>query len=150
MIPESVYTLICESFDKVLARRHCSLCHKMVTPETRACPLWIKGTSDIPARPSSSVLRIPFPLASNMVPFLCSPGPCVSTHCLLGILGHVASYITSSLTDWFFFLILDIGTSAIEEIPLHQRVLLGLIQGVSVRTAGFAAVPLVALAPGVK
>ena len=122
----------------------------MATPETRASPLWVEGTSDIPARPSSSVLRIPFPLTSNMVPFLCSPGPCVSTHRLLRILEHVASHTTSSLTDWFFFLVLDIGTSAIEEIPVHRRVLLGLIQAVAVRAAGFAAVPLAALAPGVK
>jgi Trk-type K+ transport system membrane component len=73
----------------------------------------------------------------------------VSTHCLLGFLECAASYITSSLTDWFFFLVLDIGTPAIEAIPLHRRVLLGLLQAVAVRAAGFAAVPLAALAPGV-
>ena len=60
------------------------------------------------------------------------------------------SYVASSLTDWFFFLILDIGTSAIEAIPLNQRVLIGLFQAAAVRTAGFAAVSLAALAPGVK
>ncbi|KAF9650993.1 TrkH-domain-containing protein [Thelephora ganbajun] len=54
------------------------------------------------------------------------------------------------LTDWFFFLILDIGTSAIEEIPLTLRALLGLMQAAAVRAAGFAAIPLAALAPGVK
>jgi len=134
----------------MLPREHCSPCRKMVTPETRASPLRVEGTSDIPARPSSSMLRVPFPVASNMVPFFCSPGPCVSTRCLLGILEYVPSYITSSLTDWFFFLVLDIGTPAIEAIPLHSRVLLGLIQATAVRTAGFAAVPLAALAPGVK
>ena len=58
--------------------------------------------------------------------------------------------MTSSLTDWFCFLVLDIGTSAIEAIPLNLRVLLGLIQAVAVRAAGFAAVPLAALAPAVK
>ena len=122
----------------------------MVTPEDHASSLWFEGTSDVPARPSSSVLRVPFPVASNMVPSLCSPGPYVSTRCLFGILEYIASYITSSLTDWFCFLVLDIGTPAIEAIPLHQRVLLGLIQAVAVRAAGFAAVPLAALAPGVK
>jgi len=54
------------------------------------------------------------------------------------------------LTDWFFFLVLDIGTPVIEAIPLPRRVLLGLIQATAVRAAGFAAVPLAALAPGVK
>ena len=38
----------------------------------------------------------------------------------------------------------------IEVIPLGQRVLLGLLQASSVRTSGFASVPLAALAPGVK
>jgi Trk-type K+ transport system membrane component len=121
----------------------------MVTPEAHASSLRAEGTSDILARPSSSVLRVPLPVASNMVPFIRSPRPCVSTHCLLGFLECAASYITSSLTDWFFFLVLDIGTPAIEAIPLHRRVLLGLLQAVAVRAAGFAAVPLAALAPGV-
>ncbi|KAF9782414.1 cation transport protein-domain-containing protein [Thelephora terrestris] len=53
-------------------------------------------------------------------------------------------------TDWFFFLVLDIGNSAIEQIPLSQRVLLGLLQASAVRASGFASVPLAALAPGVK
>ena len=68
----------------------------------------------------------------------------------LEILECVATYITSSFTDWFFFLVLDIGTPIIEAIPLNRRVLLGLIQATAVRAAGFAAVPLAALAPGVK
>lgn len=122
----------------------------MVTPEAHASPLRVEGPSDIPARPSSSVLRVPFSVASNMVPSLCSPGSCVRTRSLFGILQCIASYITSSLTDWFCFLVLDIGTPAIEAIPLHLRVLLGLIQAAAVRAAGFAAVPLAALAPGVK
>ena len=122
----------------------------MVTPEARANPLRVEGTSNIPARPPSSMLRVPFPIASNMVPSLRSRGSCVSTHCPLGILAYAASHITPSLTDWFFFLVLDIGTDAIEAIPLNQRVLIGLLQASAVRAAGFAAVPLAALAPGVK
>lgn len=121
----------------------------MVTPEARASPLRVERTSDILARPSSSMLCIPFPGASNMVPSLCSLGPCVSTRCLLEI-RRTSHYTIFSLTDWFFFLVLDIGNSALEEIPLNLRVLLGLIQATAVRAAGFAAVPLAALAPGVK
>ena len=56
----------------------------------------------------------------------------------------------SSLTDWFFFLVLDIGTQAIEAIPVGVRVLLGLLQATAVRAAGFGSVPLSALAPAVK
>lgn len=55
-----------------------------------------------------------------------------------------------TITDWFFFLILDIGNPVIEEIPLNVRVLAGLMQAIAVRAAGFAIVPLAALAPAVK
>lgn len=85
-----------------------------------------------------------------MVPSFNSRRPRVSNRCLFGVLEYVTSHITSSLTDWFFFLVLDIGTDAIEVIPLNQRVLIGLLQAASVRTAGFAAVSLAALAPGVR
>ncbi|KAI0079232.1 hypothetical protein K474DRAFT_1659278 [Panus rudis PR-1116 ss-1] len=53
-------------------------------------------------------------------------------------------------TDWFFFLVLDIGTPAIEAVPVGLRFLLGLLQAAAVRAAGFASVPLAALAPAVK
>ncbi|TFK48774.1 TrkH-domain-containing protein [Heliocybe sulcata] len=53
-------------------------------------------------------------------------------------------------TDWFFFLILDIGNSAITSIPLGTRIVLGLLQACAVRTAGFQSVVLSALAPAVK
>jgi len=69
---------------------------------------------------------------------------------LIACLECVASHTTPSLTDWFFFLVLDIGNDAIEVIPLNQRVLIGLLQAAAVRAAGFAAVSLAALAPGVK
>lgn len=54
------------------------------------------------------------------------------------------------LLDWTFFLILDIGNKVLEEIPLATRVLDGFMQAVAVRAAGFAIVPLAALAPAVK
>jgi Trk-type K+ transport system membrane component len=55
-----------------------------------------------------------------------------------------------SFVDWFFLLILDIGNTAIEEIPLGARILDGLMQAVSVKAAGFAIIPLATLAPAVK
>lgn len=53
-------------------------------------------------------------------------------------------------TDWVSFLVLDIGTNAIESIPAGDRVIAGLFQSVAVRAAGFGIVPLAALAPAVK
>ncbi|RDB25358.1 Low-affinity potassium transport protein [Hypsizygus marmoreus] len=53
-------------------------------------------------------------------------------------------------TDWFFFLVLDIGNPVIEAIPVGTRILVGLFQAIAVRAAGFSAVSLAALAAGVK
>ena len=121
----------------------------MVAPEAHANPLRTEGAPDVSARPPSSMLRVPFPVASNVVPPHCGPGPYVSTRRLLDT-RHISHRTTSSLTDWFFFLVLDIGNDAVEAIPLNLRVVLGLIQATAVRAAGFAAVPLAALAPGVR
>uniref|UniRef100_A0A8H7Y882 Potassium transport protein n=1 Tax=Psilocybe cubensis TaxID=181762 RepID=A0A8H7Y882_PSICU len=52
--------------------------------------------------------------------------------------------------DWFFFLILDLHNPAIDSIPVGVRVLAGVMQAAAVRAAGFAIVPLAALAPAVK
>ncbi|OJT05481.1 Low-affinity potassium transport protein [Trametes pubescens] len=53
-------------------------------------------------------------------------------------------------TDWFFFLVLDIGNPAIANIPLGVRFIIGLLQATAVRAAGFGTVTLAALAPAVK
>lgn len=58
--------------------------------------------------------------------------------------------VSLTLTDWFFFLVLDIGNSAIESISIGTRFAVGLLQAVAVRAAGFGTVPLSALAPAVK
>ncbi|KAK0454525.1 cation transport protein-domain-containing protein [Armillaria borealis] len=55
-----------------------------------------------------------------------------------------------NFTDWFFFMVLDIGTPAIEVIPLGTRFAIGLLQAIAVRAAGFGTVTLSALAPAVK
>ena len=55
-----------------------------------------------------------------------------------------------SMTDWFFFLVLDIGNPEIEQVPLGTRFVIGLLQAFAVRAAGFATVSLNALAPAVK
>ncbi|KAI0776245.1 cation transport protein-domain-containing protein [Trametes elegans] len=53
-------------------------------------------------------------------------------------------------TDWFFFLVLDIGNPAIVNISLGVRFIIGLLQATAVRAAGFGTVTLSALAPAVK
>ncbi|KAI9062394.1 hypothetical protein FKP32DRAFT_1593550 [Trametes sanguinea] len=55
-----------------------------------------------------------------------------------------------NVTDWFFFLVLDIGNPAIDTIPLGVRFIIGLLQAAAVRAAGFGTVTLAALAPAVK
>jgi hypothetical protein len=55
-----------------------------------------------------------------------------------------------STTDWFFFLLLDIGNEAITSIPVGVRIVDGMLQATAVRAAGFAIVSLSALAPAVK
>ncbi|KAH9006185.1 cation transport protein-domain-containing protein [Lactarius hatsudake] len=58
--------------------------------------------------------------------------------------------IIMTTTDWFFFLILDLGNPVIGSIPVGVRVIDGLFQATAVRAAGFAIVNLSALAPAVK
>ncbi|PFH52155.1 hypothetical protein AMATHDRAFT_79883 [Amanita thiersii Skay4041] len=53
-------------------------------------------------------------------------------------------------SDWFFFMVLDIGNTSIEQIPIGVRFLAGCFQAVAVRTAGFTIVLLADLAPAVK
>lgn len=53
-------------------------------------------------------------------------------------------------TDWFFFLVLDIGNPVIEQVPLGTRFAIGLLQAFAVRAAGFGTIALGALAPAVK
>ncbi|KAG8991802.1 low affinity potassium transporter [Tulasnella sp. 427] len=54
------------------------------------------------------------------------------------------------LTDWVSFLVLDIGTPEIMQLPVGTRIAVGLLQAGAVRAAGFAAISLNALAPAVK
>ncbi|KAF7296116.1 Potassium transport protein [Mycena kentingensis (nom. inval.)] len=58
--------------------------------------------------------------------------------------------LTLTLTDWIFFLVLDIGNPAIESIPLGTRFAIGFLQALAVRAAGFGTVSIAALAPAVK
>ncbi|KAJ3861901.1 cation transport protein-domain-containing protein [Lentinula novae-zelandiae] len=58
--------------------------------------------------------------------------------------------ITLNVTDWLSFMVLDIGTPAIDAIPVGVRLIIGVLQAVAVRAAGFGTVTLSALAPAVK
>ncbi|KAI0645210.1 cation transport protein-domain-containing protein [Trametes meyenii] len=57
---------------------------------------------------------------------------------------------TLNATDWFFFLVLDIGNPEIANIPLGVRFIIGLLQATAVRAAGFGTITLSVLAPAVK
>jgi len=52
--------------------------------------------------------------------------------------------------DWAMFLILDIGNPEIESVPLGTRFVIGLLQALAVRAAGFGTISVSALAPAVK
>ncbi|THH13668.1 hypothetical protein EW146_g6584 [Bondarzewia mesenterica] len=70
---------------------------------------------------------------------------------ILVILKYVHDNIGSDLgTDWFFFLVLDIGNSAIDSIPIGMRFIDGLLQALAVRSAGFIIVSLSTVAPALK
>jgi Trk-type K+ transport system membrane component len=58
--------------------------------------------------------------------------------------------IVLTCIDWVSFLVLDLGTPVIMEIPKGTRVAAGLFQSIAVRAAGFAIVPMNDLAPAVK
>jgi len=54
------------------------------------------------------------------------------------------------LTDWVCFLVLDLGTDVIQDIPVGRRIAAAFVQSAAVRAAGFAIVPIASLAPAVK
>lgn len=58
--------------------------------------------------------------------------------------------LTLTIIDWVSFMILDIGTPDIEELPVGTRISAGLFQSVAVRAAGFGIVSMNSLAPSVK
>ncbi|KAF9243244.1 cation transport protein-domain-containing protein [Melanogaster broomeanus] len=55
-----------------------------------------------------------------------------------------------NLTDFFCFMVLDIGNPVIDSIPLGTRFVGGLLQAIAVRASGFVIVPLASLAPAVQ
>lgn len=57
---------------------------------------------------------------------------------------------TNSAVDWFAFLVLNIGESAYEAIPLGVRFAIGVLQATAVRAAGFATMAISAMAPALQ
>ncbi|KAH9030360.1 TrkH-domain-containing protein [Lactarius pseudohatsudake] len=55
-----------------------------------------------------------------------------------------------NFTDWFLFLVLNIGIPVFDAVPVGQRLLLGLVQAVSVRFAGFQSIAISSLAPALQ
>ncbi|KAJ3912773.1 cation transporter [Lentinula edodes] len=58
--------------------------------------------------------------------------------------------VALNVTDWLSFRVLDIETPAIDAIPVGVRLIIGVLQAVAVRPAGFGTVTLSTLAPAVK
>lgn len=61
-----------------------------------------------------------------------------------------SDFSSYSATDWFCFMVLDIGNPEIETVPLGTRFIIGLLQAIAVRAAGFGTVSLSSLSPAVK
>ncbi|KAF8346023.1 cation transport protein-domain-containing protein [Amanita rubescens] len=55
-----------------------------------------------------------------------------------------------TISDWVSFLVLDIGNAAFSQLSVGLQVINGLLQASTVRTAGFSAISIAALAPAVK
>ncbi|KAH7328478.1 cation transport protein-domain-containing protein [Stachybotrys elegans] len=55
--------------------------------------------------------------------------------------------VIMNAVDLLFFLILDLNSEVVEALPVHTRVVNGLFQAASTRTAGFTSLPLSALHP---
>lgn len=92
------------------------------------------------------MLSIPLSFSSNLVFTDCSSllEVCWST-------STIDKKVTRhSCTDWFFFLVLDIGNPEVSDIPVGTRIAIGLLQAIAVRAAGFATITLAVLAPAVK
>lgn len=67
--------------------------------------------------------------------------PSAATWWLFGIL------VILNAVDLIFFIILDLNSEVVEKLPVHTRVVNGLFQAASTRTAGFASLPLSELHP---
>ncbi|KAF7422341.1 low affinity potassium transporter [Pleurotus ostreatus] len=58
--------------------------------------------------------------------------------------------VSLTFTDWFFFVILDIDNPDLATIPIGLKCFIGVLQAVSIRTAGVATVAMSSIAPAVK
>ncbi|KAL0955885.1 hypothetical protein HGRIS_002083 [Hohenbuehelia grisea] len=145
MVPfQRAYPMIVFMLILILAGNTCF----MDPLQNRSTPLSHGRNSPIPSGSSSTMLHISLSIASDLVPCDCCFGSIVRSVDLLSF--NQAHYFTNSLTDFFFFMILDIGNAAIDSISFGTRFLAGLLQAIAVRAAGFGIVPLSTLAPAVK
>ena len=100
------------------------------------------------SRSSPSMLRLPIPIPSDMVSLDC--GDHAKVRSLNGVMHDTILLTIPSVTDWFFFLVLDIGNATFEAIPLGVRFAIGILQATAVRAAGFVTISLSTLAPAVQ
>jgi len=143
MKPPFPHVSILTLFDKLLVYPR-----KMDNHETGASGFSTAGNAAFPLGPSPSMFRLSFPFTPNLVSSYHTVRPEVRKihYCLY----RRALNWYCSFTDWFCFMVLDIGNPDIDSIPLGTRFVAGLLQAIAVRAAGFGIVPLAGLAPAVK
>jgi len=89
-----------------------------------------------------------FPFASNLVPCY-DPGHLEVCEIHRSLYEWILNW-QHSFTDWFSFMVLDIGNPDVDSIPLGTRFIAGLLQAIAVRAGGFNIVPLAGISPAVK
>ncbi|KAF8510124.1 potassium transporter [Hysterangium stoloniferum] len=62
----------------------------------------------------------------------------------------VACLVLFSLIEWVSFLVLDIGLTVTQTLPVGTRIIVGFFQGLAVRASGFSAVSISSLSPAVQ
>lgn len=107
----------------------------------------VTRASAFPTRPPSQVFYLFIPVSSDMVSFDCCRVSYVGASTLSTCF---RSRKLDRFTDWFFFLVLDIGNKELAYLPVGVKFIVGLLQATAVRAAGFATVSIMALAPAVK
>ena len=72
------------------------------------------------------------------------------TYVQIYLSNHAAYANEFSITDWIFFLALNLGIPSFSQLSVGVRVINGLLQAATIRSAGFTVVPTASLAPAVK
>ena len=92
------------------------------------------------------MLCLPLPLLPNVVSLCRRLYSYVRLLTCFDVHRRLIAYFFS-FSDFFFFLVLDIGRTVMSSLPVGVQFAVGWLQVACVRTAGFAVVPLSEIAP---